>query len=640
MDDRVNDLLLRWRELKEEGRTVSAEEICAACPELLPEFQRCLRAVEQMEGWFGLATNNRPAGAATLSQTIADAKATVPSAVPPFDIPGYELLEALNQGGMGIVYKARQTGLKRLCAVKMIRFDLHLKPQQLGRFKIEAEAVAKLQHPNIVQIYEVGEVQGRPYYSMEFVEGGSLAEKIAGQPLPPDAAAQLVATLAETIHFAHQRGIVHRDLKPANILLKDEGGRMNDENRHPASLLPKIADFGLAKLVNTESGLSGPGNPTQSGMIVGTPSYMAPEQAEGKSKEIGPAVDVYALGAILYEMLTGRPPFVGATPLDTLLRVVSSPPVAPTLERPQVPRDLETICLKCLEKAPEQRYPSAAALADDLIRFRKGLPITARQLSPVGRLLKWGRRHPEKAALAVLLLLIGLSLIGFAAVRYQEHQEARRAAARLAPRAGEILHRYCHHCHGLDPKATEGDLVVLDYAMLLDPARKLVVPGDAEESLLWHRVNDDSMPPEEDEEFPRLSSEEKEDLKKWIAGGAPPFPSPADVEHLPEPPPSPSALAVKQVFQKKCRECHRAGNPMNGIKILNYDLLVAKRKVVVPGQPDRSRLVELLLTTDKKKRMPPDKSPPLTADEIARIRTWIAEGAPPFPLARAPKKSG
>src|SRR6516165_763110 len=223
MDERVSELLLRWRELKEEGRTVPAEQLCADCPELLPEFRRCLRAVEQMEGWLGAGTN-RPGAATTLAQTIADPKAPPLPAIPPFDIPGYEFLEVLNQGGMGVVYKARQTGLKRLCAVKMIRSDLHLKPQQLARFKIEAEAVARLQHPNIVQIYDVGESHGRPYYSMEFVEGGSLAEKIAGKPLPPVDAAQLTATLAETIHFAHQRGIVHRDLKPANILLAS-GGR-------------------------------------------------------------------------------------------------------------------------------------------------------------------------------------------------------------------------------------------------------------------------------------------------------------------------------------------------------------------------------------------------------------------------------
>jgi uncharacterized membrane protein len=331
---------------------------------------------------------------------------------------------------------------------------------------------------------------------------------------------------------------------------------------------------------------------------------------------------------------------VGATPLDTLLRVVSSPPAPPTLERPQVPRDLETICLKCLEKSPEQRYPSAAALADDLVRFRKGLPITARQLSRAGRLWKWARRHPEKAILTVLLVLIGLSLVGFAAARYEEHQEARRAAARLAPRAGEILHRYCHHCHGLDPKAIEGDLVVLDYAMLLDPARKLVVPGNAEESLLWHRVDDDTMPPEEDEEFPHLSSEEKQDLKKWIAGGAPPFPPPPDDSLLSGHQADSRAVAVKQILRAKCRDCHRAGNAKGGIRILNHDLLLTKRKMVVPGQPERSRLVELLLTVDKKKRMPPEKSPPLTADEIVTIRAWITEGALPFPLVRAPKKSG
>src|SRR5262249_30504873 len=291
-------------------------------------------------------------------------------------VPGYEILGELGRGGMGVVYKARQVGLKRMVALKMILSGVHAGTQELARFRGEAEAISRLQHPNIVQIYEVGEHEGRPYFSLEFVDGGSLDKQIAGQPLPPREAATLAEALARAMHAAHQQGVVHRDLKPANVLLQAHG------QQSVALGIPKITDFGLAKQLDASNAQ------TRSGAIMGTPSYIAPEQAAGR-KEIGPAADVYALGAILYEMLTGRPPFHGETPLDTILLVLSQEPVPPRRLVPKVPRDLETICLKCLEKSPTQRYASAESLADDLRHFLNGETIQARPAGAVERSWRW-----------------------------------------------------------------------------------------------------------------------------------------------------------------------------------------------------------------------------------------------------------
>jgi hypothetical protein len=275
-------------------------------------------------------------------------------------VDGYEILGPLGSGGMGIVYHARQVPLDRPVALKMILAGAHAGRHQLARFRFEAEAIARLQHPHIVQVFEAGERDGWPYLAMEYVDGGSLAQKLNGTPLPPHQGAQLVESLARAVSYAHQRGIIHCDLKPANVLLTEDG-------------TPKITDFGLARRLDGEAGL------TQSGSIRGTPSYMAPEQAEGRAKDIGPATDVYALGAVLYELLTGRPPFRAATVLETLDQVRSRPPLSPRCLQPRLPRHLEVICLTCLQKDPRQRYPSAGALAEDLRRFRGGEPIQARR---------------------------------------------------------------------------------------------------------------------------------------------------------------------------------------------------------------------------------------------------------------------
>ncbi|HYT90916.1 MAG TPA: serine/threonine-protein kinase, partial [Gemmataceae bacterium] len=294
----------------------------------------------------------------------------------------------------GVVYKARQVSLNRIVALKMILAGGHASEEDLTRFQIEGEAVAHLQHPNIVQIYHVGSRDGRPFFSLEYVDGGSLQNKLSAGPMPMREAARLIAVLARAMHHAHEKKIVHRDLKPANILLTTEG-------------TPKITDFGLAKR------LEDTGEQTGTGAILGTPTYMAPEQAQGRNKDIGPAVDVYALGAILYDLLTGKPPFRGETVLDTLQLVQFVEPVPPRRLQPKVSRDLETICLKCLEKEPSRRYPSAAALADDLERFLNGEPIKARPTPVWERVLKWVKRRPTAAALigvsaaAVLALMVG-----------------------------------------------------------------------------------------------------------------------------------------------------------------------------------------------------------------------------------------
>jgi tetratricopeptide (TPR) repeat protein len=314
----------------------------------------------------------------------------------------------LGSGGMGIVYQARQVRLKRLVALKMIRGAGAAGPQEQERFRVEAEAVARLQHPNVVQIFEVGEAEGQPFLAFEYVEGGSLAQKLGGTPLPAREAAQLAETIARAVQAAHIQGVIHRDLKPANVLLTKDG-------------VVKITDFGLAKHLDADS------SQTQMGQILGTPSYMAPEQARGDAGSVATPADVYALGAILYEMLTGRPPFKSASAVDTLEQVRTQETVPPTRLQPKCPRDLETICLMCLQKEPQRRYPSCEALADDLRRFLAGEPIRARPVTRVERVWRWCRRNPRvavmSAAIGVLLMAVAISL-GVLALRLDREQRA------------------------------------------------------------------------------------------------------------------------------------------------------------------------------------------------------------------------
>jgi tetratricopeptide (TPR) repeat protein len=317
------------------------------------------------------------------------------------EVPGYEIQCELGRGGMGVVYRARQISLDRLVALKMILGGAHAGAAELARFRTEAEAVARLKHPNIVQIFEVGTQGGFPYCTLEYVDGGTLARKVAGTPQLPRDAARLTETLAGAIHAAHLRGIVHRDLKPANILLEPLSiGTPGGSHDGPATFdphrwVPKITDFGLAKRLDVDS------SQTQSGTLLGTPSYMAPEQADGQGRPITPQADIYALGAILYELLTGGPPFRGTSLLETIMQVVHQEPVPPRRLQPKTPKDLETICLKCLEKDPRKRYASAELLGQDLHLFLAGRPIQARPVGAVERTWKWSRRRPAAAALIV-----------------------------------------------------------------------------------------------------------------------------------------------------------------------------------------------------------------------------------------------
>ena len=330
--------------------------------------------------------------------------------------PGYEILGELGRGGMGVVYKARQAALNRTVALKMILAGDHAGPEDRERFRSEAAAAARLQHPNIVQVYEVGEFGGRAFFSLELVEGGSLAARLTGAPWPARDAAALVETLARAMHEAHRRGVVHRDLKPANVLLAADGS-------------PKVADFGLAKRLDLGDG------PTRTGAVLGTPSYMAPEQAGGKSKEVGPAADVYALGAVLYELLTGRPPFRGETPLDTLLQALEREPAPPRLLNAHVPRDLEAVCLKCLEKDPSHRYASAADLADDLGRFLRGESISVRSVNVLERLA----RTLERSHLDAELYAWGGVLLAWAAVVLLAHA----ASTAVILGGGSVVGNWC-----------------------------------------------------------------------------------------------------------------------------------------------------------------------------------------------------
>lgn len=355
---------------------------------------------------------------------------------------GYELFEELGRGGMAVVYRARHLDLNRIVALKVLRGGAWFRDEDAVRIRREAEAAARLQHPNIVQIHEIGDWDGVPFLALEYVAGGTLAEFLTTSQrhgtlgLTPPQAAELIETLARAMHHAHSQGVVHRDLKPANVLLAVGSGQWavssQDDTRQGPTLLPtahrslptvKIADFGLAVSLHVSPVV------TQTAALAGTPCYMAPEQANAQREAIGPRTDVYALGGVLYELLTGRPPFQGATVLETLELVRQTEPVAPRQLRPQVPRDLETICLKCLQKAPEKRYSSALALAEDLERFRTGRPITARPVSALERGWKWCRRRPQTTTLLAALAVAIVAAVGLPSHYWQQAEQAREAEA-------------------------------------------------------------------------------------------------------------------------------------------------------------------------------------------------------------------
>ncbi len=365
----------------------TAEDVCADRPDLLAEVQSRLQKVRKLEAQVerlfpSTSAHSHVAHRRRLQQVTA-----------PANIPGYEIDSVLGRGGMGVVYRAKQLRLNRFVALKMLLAGSHASQAELYRFGREAEAIAGLRHPHVVQIYDIGDVDGRPYYTMELVEGGTLADKLVGVPIPVGEAAEQVAVLARAVQAAHDGGVVHRDLKPANILLTEDGTL-------------KIGDFGLARFIDSEASF------TQTGARMGTPNYMAPEQVIGL--EVGPSVDIYALGTLLYEMLTGKLPFRGESISETERRLVSEEPVPPSVLNVKVPRDLETICLKCLQKEPRKRYSTAGELADDLKRFLGHEAILARPVRRIERVWRWIRRNRIWFALIVTAMTLCLFVVAAA----------------------------------------------------------------------------------------------------------------------------------------------------------------------------------------------------------------------------------
>ena len=411
-DSRISELV---EEALSSGRT--PEEVCADFPELLWEVRERWRRCRLLEAQIDTLFPTSGLGAKMHPDRPRRPTTKLPR------IPGYDVEAVLGHGGMGVVYKARHLKLDRSVAIKMLLAGAYATQDELACLMREAQAVAALRHANIVQVHDVGELEGLPYFTMEFVEGGSLAQRLRGVPQPAREAAAMLVLLAGAVHTAHQAGVVHRDLKPSNVLLTTDGS-------------PKITDFGLARRLKGDVAHAARTNKA------GTPGYMAPEQALGKAVEFCPSVDIYSLGAILYEMLTGRPPFQAETPSETQRQLIEQDPVPPSRLNAKVPRDLETICLKCLRKDPARRYPVAGALADDVMRFERGEPILARPLGVVGRVGKWVRRRPGLAAMLATTLLLGAALLGamlwLAAHRAQLRQAIEtdlREAAELRRRA-------------------------------------------------------------------------------------------------------------------------------------------------------------------------------------------------------------
>jgi WD40 repeat protein/tRNA A-37 threonylcarbamoyl transferase component Bud32 len=424
--ERLEALFHEAADLEPEQQSAFLDACCAGDPELRTAVEDLLRQDAGARRTESFLTSPLARPDASTVPSVPPSPGAPPSAPA---IPGYEVLGELGRGGMGVVYKARQAVPDRVVALKMLLTDTPVRGERLVRFRTEMEALARLRHPNVVQIFEVGEAERRPYFTMEYVPGPNLAQRLAAGPLPPQPAAQLLELLARAVEAVHRCRVLHRDLKPANILLSTESKVLSTECGPTMGLpslstqysvlstdLPKISDFGLAKLVKDAA--DGAPKLTRTGQAMGTPCYMAPEQARGETQAIGPAADVYGLGAILYEALTGRPPFEGATAAETIHLVLTEEPVSPAVFQPKLPRDLVTICLKCLEKDPAKRYAAAGDLAEDLKRFQDGEPIRARPVSRAERVVRWCRRRPLvaallglSAALIVALLISALSAI-------------------------------------------------------------------------------------------------------------------------------------------------------------------------------------------------------------------------------------
>src|SRR5258706_935949 len=394
MSEQVRILQL-LEEALSSGRT--PEDVCAGSPDLLvavrARWEHCRRLDARLANLFPSALATCTNADTTFAVDAAGTR--LHSELP--SIPGYAIETVLGRGGVGIVYGARHLLLRRPVALKMLLAGAYAGRVERARFQREAQAVAALRHPHVVQVHDVGEHDGRPYFTMELMEGGSLADRLGGVPQPSGQAVLMLIAIAGAVHKAHLAGIIHRDLKPANVLLATDG-------------TAKVSDFGLALHTGTEDG-EGFGL-TLSGARLGTPSYMAPEQAAGRRSAVGPASDIYSLGAILYEMLTGRPPFRGETAAETERQVISEEPVPPSRLNTRVPHDLETICLTCLQKEAHRRYPSAELLAEDLQRFQNHEPIHARRTIWIERAAKWIRRRPAFATSIFATAIIVVAFIG------------------------------------------------------------------------------------------------------------------------------------------------------------------------------------------------------------------------------------
>jgi serine/threonine protein kinase/WD40 repeat protein len=429
-----------------------------------PAHRECLESLAKEHPRWGiqsnppdigetLVTNPLPEFTSSSNWHALETMAAVGDSTDPENPPScrfgdYELIEKIGQGGMGVIYKARQQKLNRVVAVKMIRAGKLASPSDIQRFQSEAEAIGRLEHPQIVPIYEVDQVEGIHFFSMAFIDGEDLAQKLRQGPLPQRQAAQLVGEIALAIHYAHQQGIIHRDLKPANILLTRDGQI-------------RVTDFGLAKLQDAEHGQ------TVTGDVVGTPGYMSPEQAAGQRASVGTASDIYSLGAILYSLLTGRPPFQAATMVDTLLQVINDSPISPRQVNPAIDRDLETICLKCLEKTASRRYPTAQDLSDELQRFINGHPIEARPVGVLSRVWRWSCRRPKLAAAwsTVAALLLFLSIAGPLAAIHQA--QLKTAADQSAQDSLQSAAKYRKEQIRANAKATEAEHALYDTRILL-----------------------------------------------------------------------------------------------------------------------------------------------------------------------------
>ena len=418
------DSLAQTEELPPRDLGPTVDDSATTLAATLEQEKPALATIEASESMVDFAATPTPGSGSgeTGSWLSEDDEAGPAGDWPP--VAGYKILGELGRGGMGVVYKARQRGLNRLVALKMVLAGAHASAHQLARFHIEAEAVARLQHPNIVQIYEVGEQDGLPFFSLEFVDGGPLDRKLGGKPLPPREAAQLCASLARAMHFAHEHGILHRDLKPANVLMTADG-------------IPKITDFGLAKRLEEDDS-----SQTKSGTILGTPSYMSPEQAQGNVHELGPHSDLYSLGAMLYEFITGKPPFQGPTAMDTVMKVTNEEVVAPSRLQPECRATSRRSASNACRRNPPTAIASCFELADDLNRFLIGEPILARPVGSIERAVRWCKRNPKWAGMwgsiaALLLILAGGSTCAAFTINAARHQaeENERIAQKNEERA-------------------------------------------------------------------------------------------------------------------------------------------------------------------------------------------------------------